>query len=831
MISTPVGLILVAVLAFAITYALVPVSMTIATQLGAIDEPGERRVHKKPTPRMGGIALFGGIMGALAIAFVLHKVGLAPTLDFPDSFNTVLIAISIVVIFAVGAIDDVVQIHPWVKLLGQIVASCIAVAGGVLLTDIHSGAADLFVAFGIWAYPITVFYLVAFANIINLIDGLDGLAAGVTAIAGAAFLVLSSELSIWATATMAVALVASCIAFLRFNFNPAKLFMGDCGSLTLGFILGMVSLMGTMRVSSITSLAVPVVIAAIPVLDTFAAIIRRKRSHVPIGSPDKQHLHHSLLRMGFSQKKVVLTIYAICAVFAVSGVVIADTPLWVRLVVVVIDLFLAAFLVWRLGLFGKVMGRYYPDGKPKNLGRTITEMKKVRAARDENLPEYEFDDLDEPSSQENDVENRQGVASRTKMHNIDSPGNQSYDDNEKGPKLRFLLLCEHYYPHVDACAKRMRVISEELMKSGHDVVILASETSLAEAPANYVVPDYVHFFTTFKMTEKTVIKRLRNNWSEKTGSESIAKELGEFDVVVVSSPPLMLALSGISIAKSAGAKLVFDVRDIWPDVAYEMGSFDEKSIYGRVFTIIANRAYRNAFLITTVSKSKAAKLRSKLKPGDAAKVRLVPNGLDLAFFNVRERPDLVRHFHLDDDPPCVYIGNLGLAQGLTTLLNIAKQRPNTRFLLFGSGAEQKKLSEEIKRLGLLNAKLCGRIDARGVRTLLNYAACAYVPLKNSNMIDSVPTKLYEALGSGCPVLLAAQGDSVEILKESGLGIACAPEDTAGLLAAFDQIMSKRWTIAERSYSREYIASMHSRQESAKQFENIILHEIVDSTVH
>ena len=398
--------------------------------------------------------------------------------------------------------------------------------------------------------------------------------------------------------------------------------------------------------------------------------------------------------------------------------------------------------------------------------------------------------------------------------------------NEGKPSpIRVLLLCEHYHPHADACAKRMRVMAEELTAFGCDVQVLASEASLSEAGDGYVAPGNVHLYPVFKMGTKTVLNRLRNNWSEKAGSKHAARALGRFDVVVVTSPPLMLVLSGIEIARWASAKLVLDVRDIWPDVAYEMGSFSEGSVYGRFFDRLARRAYGEASLITTVSEGKAEKLRNQLPPEDAAKVRLVPNGLDMGFLQNEERPEIVGRYKLDEDRPCVYVGNLGLAQGLTTLLDIASERPGRRFLLFGSGAEEGLLAEEIAARSLSNVELCGRVDARGVFTLLRHAACAYVPLKSSSMVDSVPTKLFEALGCGCPVLLAAQGNSAVIVEESGLGAVAPPEDGRALLEAFDRVVGTEWTDGQRRAASKYVAASHSRQAAARRFARMVDEEL------
>lgn len=356
----PLIITLIAIVSFTVTYALVRPSIRIAKRLGAVDLPDARRVHTQPTTRMGGIALFFGICIPLAITYVLCNLGVLPIeLHPPENINVMGVFAGMLIMFAVGCVDDAFQIRPRYKLVGQIVASIVIVASGVMLTHIKMLNGSDFIQFGFLAWPITVFWLVAFANIINLVDGLDGLAAGVCGITYTAFFILSLMTSSYFTALIAIVAVAACLAFLRFNFHPAQLFMGDCGSNTLGLLLGVVSLLGVMKVASFTSLAVPIIIAGIPVLDTFSAIIRRKREHLSISAPDKGHIHHSLLQSGLDQRHVVLTIYAICGVFAVSGIAVAGSIDIVRIVIVIIDLAVAGYLVWKLKLFGVVLAHYY----------------------------------------------------------------------------------------------------------------------------------------------------------------------------------------------------------------------------------------------------------------------------------------------------------------------------------------------------------------------------------------------------------------------------------------------------------------------------------------
>lgn len=756
------AVVLAAVAACLIALFCTPLSMKLAQKLGAVDAPGGRHIHENPTPRMGGVAIFLGVMAPLCAAFLLMG---KQSFGVSNKLSLVGLSLSLIVVFIAGCIDDVRHLNPKVKLAFQVVAAIIAAASGALVDDIRSYGGQVVFEMGALSWPATVVYLVAFCNIINLIDGLDGLSAGIVCIASLGLIGVS-----WQTGNLASALVCACLAgstlgFLRWNFHPAKTFMGDSGSLFLGFALGLASLVGTMKVSTITSIAVPIIIAGVPVLDTLAAIIRRLRGRVSFDTPDAGHIHHSLLKLGYDQRLVVLTIYAVSAIFAFTGVLIANSGFALRLACVIADLVVALLLVWKLELFEPVLMRLYPRGHGRLFGRPL-------------------------------------------------PGSGQVPQ-------RVLIVCEHFPPALDACAKRMGVMAQELLKRGYDVHVLASETSLDNAKEYSELPSYLHLYPAFRMEKKTVINRLRNNLSEKSGSLRIAATLGRFDVVVVTSPPLLLALSGITIARKAHARLVFDVRDIWPEVAYQMGSFAEGSIYGKVFRTIADRAYKAASLITTVTPSKVATIKSLLSSASANKVVLAQNGLDLDFLELAEREELVTQYELDQDPPCVYIGNLGLAQGLSSLLDIASRFPHIRFLLFGSGAEEQLLRDRIDGEALTNVRLCGRVDDRGVKTLLRHARCAFVSLKNSEMVDSIPTKLYEALGCGCPVVLAAAGDSVDVLNDCELGLAAAPENLDAIAEAFSDVVSREWTLEEKLHSELVVRNRYSRQAAAISFADAV----------
>lgn len=380
--------------------------------------------------------------------------------------------------------------------------------------------------------------------------------------------------------------------------------------------------------------------------------------------------------------------------------------------------------------------------------------------------------------------------------------------------MKILYLADTYRPARTACANRTAVLVDALRGAGHDVRVLVSTDSLIGAPEGYEPPDHATFFETFPLVDKTLVNRLRNNFGGAREAVRAADKLGEFDAVVCTTPPLLLTSSAVTIARRKRARLVLDVRDIWPDVAYEMGSFAPGGLYGHFFERVARRAYAAADLVVTVSPGKVEKLKGRVPNG---RVALVPNGIDEAFLENEEDAALAGRLSLGDGPICAYVGNIGLAQGLGTLLDIASARPNTRFLLFGEGADKARLEDRAKASGISNVEFCGKIDERGVYTVLKHAAVSYVPLVSSRLRDSIPTKMYEALACGCPVLLAAEGDAAELLDESGLGAHAAPEDPKALLAAFDCLIGRPFSDAERAAASAWVVENHSRQRFSRLF--------------
>ncbi len=308
-----IRLVLAFCVAFLVAFATTPLAEKAAYKVGAIDVPKDkRRMHKKPIPRLGGIAIYLGFMVAMLCFSVLT----------PEYLGIFLGATMIV---ALGVLDDRKPIKAIIKLVVQIIAALIVAYSGVkieIFTNPNIFSSESYLILGNLSIPVTVLWIVAVTNAVNLIDGLDGLAAGVASISSICLLIISLMVSEFNTAVFTCCLAGACIGFLPYNFNPAKIFMGDSGSTFLGFMLACISIEGVFKGYAVISFAVPLLIMALPIFDTSVAILRRIKNKKPIMSPDRGHIHHKLIDMGFSQKQAVLILYAISGLLGLSAIIL-----------------------------------------------------------------------------------------------------------------------------------------------------------------------------------------------------------------------------------------------------------------------------------------------------------------------------------------------------------------------------------------------------------------------------------------------------------------------------------------------------------------------------
>lgn len=333
---------------------LTPLVKKFAVKVGAVDVPDARKVHTRIMPRLGGLGIY--------LAFILGLIAVLPFI--PESLSprdanfmkAFLIGGSMIVL--IGALDDRFQLSAKVKFLAQIIAACVVVFGFNITVDfVNIPFQDRYSSLETWiSIPLTIFWIVGVTNAINLIDGLDGLAAGVSGIAISTILVMSLLMGNTTVALLCLLLLGGIIGFLFFNFHPAKIFMGDAGSLFLGFSLAMLSLLGFKQIA-IVSFITPLIIIGVPLSDTLFAIIRRKIQKKPIFAPDKGHLHHCLRELGFSHRQSVLIIYGIAAFFGILAIIQSSAAMyeanWVTFVVICIMMFFLQIGAEVIGLVGK----------------------------------------------------------------------------------------------------------------------------------------------------------------------------------------------------------------------------------------------------------------------------------------------------------------------------------------------------------------------------------------------------------------------------------------------------------------------------------------------
>ncbi len=368
------------ILAFAASLILVllltPLARRLAVWLGTVDMPHDRKVHENPTPSLGGVGIFLAVIISLLLCKILVSFSSALAkpqgmVDALSSYQLLGIILAATFIAVIGAVDDMRYLSPWMKLAGQVMAALILVSFGVEISTIalpRGNVVDL-TASPILSILLTVIWIVAFTNIINLIDGLDGLAAGVACISAAAFFFYGTRVggdpNTLQAMVISAAVGGACLGFLRYNFNPASIFMGDSGAQFLGFILGAISIQGILKRTAVATLFTPIIILAVPIIDTGLAILRRTRKGRPFHYADKEHIHHRLLYIGHSQRQAVLIIYLWTAVLtgiALSLEFVASKTVVIILLGLGVVIFIATTLP-RIVIGGRELERQAQEGQ------------------------------------------------------------------------------------------------------------------------------------------------------------------------------------------------------------------------------------------------------------------------------------------------------------------------------------------------------------------------------------------------------------------------------------------------------------------------------------
>lgn len=329
----------IVILCLIASIVLTPLVRLAALHFDVTDKPDKRRVNIRPIPSLGGLAIY------ISFSIGLFLLPIDKTFIWP-------LFLAGTIMMLTGFIDDLFEIKARYKLIGQVLAAFIIVFWGGISIEFINLPFGGEIHFGIFSLPLTILWIVAITNAVNLIDGLDGLAAGVSTIALFTILGMAFIMSDPIVISISAILIAATLGFLPYNFNPAKIFMGDTGALFLGFIIAVLSVMGFKNVTFV-SLIVPILILGVPISDTIFAIIRRAVTKQPIAMADKSHIHHQLMNLGFTHRQTVILIYAIAALFSLFSFIFTMSTIWGSILLMGVLLLLVEIFIESLGLIGQ----------------------------------------------------------------------------------------------------------------------------------------------------------------------------------------------------------------------------------------------------------------------------------------------------------------------------------------------------------------------------------------------------------------------------------------------------------------------------------------------
>lgn len=749
--------------ALAVTLFAVPLASKIAWRVGSVDYPSRRRVNTKPTPRMGGIA----VMLGMAVSFLVWVLA-APSLGLPSAIqvlssngvNPLGVAVAIAAMFTVGVVDDAIQLTALNKFFWQIVAACIAVASGVVIGEIASPLSGGYFGLGIFAYPLTVIFLVSFANIINLIDGVDGLASGITAVCSAALFALSVLTFRFETAALAAALFGATLGFLRWNFNPAKIFLGDSGSLLLGFSLGLAVILLNTGHTTLSMILAPIVMVGVPILDTFAAIVRRSRVGVSIGTPDKGHIHHRLLKRGFGQKALVAIIYAITALLCVFAFIITQVPLIWKLLIFVVLAALAILLGVYLQMFVPVVRRRFDPETGEN----------------EVVPINEVDESEDYTKDE--------IASAL-VGAVDADKVSAGPSFKSEHPLRVLAVSQHYWPEPFAIAD----VCEGLAAMGHEVTVL---TGTPNYPDGDIYPGYergargsqerngVH------IRRVEIIPRGREIWqrvinyysfSSRATKEALRMN-AEYDVVLsFQTSPVMMARPALAYGEKHNVPVLLWCQDLWPE-SLTVGNIKRTSLIFKGYARVSRKIYNAATVLAVTSRNFSDYFKSVLKMNRDT-VYLPQYAEDI--FN-EEAPK--RSEYDSAKVNLTFAGNVGIAQAVNTFVEAGHYlEGDPRFALHvvGSGSELETLKKYKSEIGASCVEFHGRHPLAEMPSFYGSSDAMVATFANNSILGyTLPRKVTSYMAAGRPILGTVTGEARHVIEEAGCGLCCDPEDPEGL---------------------------------------------------
>jgi len=342
------------IISFVFVCAVTPALIKIGKKFGFVDQVNQRKIHRGAIPRIGGIAISIGTMLPILHLFIIFK--LRNIVDIETTNNMLLYFGGGLAISFLGLIDDIKGVNAKIKLLFQTVIAIAATQHGALIQSLPMpwGRLEL----GFLGYIITVLWIVCIINAFNLIDGMDGLSSGITLFSSLTLAILAIVNGYLSVAVVALALAGAVTGFLIFNFNPAKIFMGDSGSMFIGYILAILSLRGQSKAHAIVSILVPIIAMGLPILDTTLAFLRRILRHQSVFMADKQHIHHFLLSLGFNQRKTVLILYSISISFTILAMIMIFNNNINTFLILLVFVIIVFVIITKLGYVEMIYGRF-----------------------------------------------------------------------------------------------------------------------------------------------------------------------------------------------------------------------------------------------------------------------------------------------------------------------------------------------------------------------------------------------------------------------------------------------------------------------------------------
>ena len=680
---------------------------------------------------------------------------------FAKNINCYGVAAAILIMFLTGAVDDIRSLTPQTKLFWQIVAATVADVSGIVIGTIVIPFSGAHVELGIFAHILSIFYLVAFANIINLIDGIDGLAAGMTALAGMTFFVISTMEGRLESALFAAVIIGAALGFLRWNFNPAKIFLGDSGSLLLGFCLGIVSAMESTLMIGITPIIIPIIIVGIPILDTLAAIVRRTRVGVSIGQADKGHIHHRLLKLGYGQRAVVAIMYSWMILLCLCAVVITQVGAFAR-VVIALAAAVASFLVAiRLRVFVPVIRRRFDPETGEN----------------EVVPIDEVDEDEDYTTAEVNSIMRGGIG--------EEPSAAEPLPLTERP-LHILAVSQHYWPEPFAIPD----VCEGLVAMGHKVTML---TGLPNYPDGDIYPGYEDGKQMSQVHNGVHIKRVKivprgheiwtrviNYYSFSISASRVARELREdYDVVLsFQTSPVMMSRPALAYGKKHGAPVLLWCQDLWPE-SLTVGPIKRDSFIYRVYARVSRKIYSSADCLAVSSRSFEEYFRTQLHM-DGVKTVYLPQYAENIF-----REDAPLRTDYDSDKiNLTFAGNVGVAQAVNTFVEAGHYLENDgsfNLHIVGSGSELETLKKYRKEIDAGNVIFHGRHPLEEMPSFYNSSDAMVATFRNNPILGyTLPRKIVSYMAAGRPILGTVVGEARRIIEEAGCGLCCNAEDPEGL---------------------------------------------------